>query len=215
MIRINLLGEKVDNSRTYALQGFLYLGSVLMTLFVLFLVSDNVRSGQIALTEDKAMLEARLRKLEQTTKKVQDLEDKRKTLREKLTTIATLKKKKNGPVHVLDDLNTAIPERAWVTSITQKDNFLELKGVALDNQTIAEFMGKLGEFPFFERDRIELIKSTEFLKANVKLKEFFITVALKTPGIEKKKEGADEEEGAAKGGKTAANSAVQQSGGAA
>ena len=182
MIRINLLGEKVDHSATYALQGVLYVCSILLSVFLIFLIHDSVVFDKNTKLEEKQALERRLTKLNVITQRVQELEEKQKTLREKLTTIATLKKKKNGPVHILDDLTNALPEKAWVNDLTQKDGIMSIKGVALDNQTIAEFMAKVGEYPLFDKDKVDLVKSTEFLRDSVKLKEFFLTVQLKNFG---------------------------------
>lgn len=182
MIRINLLGEKVDHSATYTLQGVLYVGSVLLSIFLIFLIHDSIVFEKNSKLEEKQSLERRLTKLNVITQRVQELEEKQKTLREKLTTIATLKKKKNGPVHVLDDLTNALPEKAWVSDLTQKDGIMSIKGVALDNQTIAEFMAKVGDYPLFDKDKVDLVKSTEFLRDKVKLKEFFLTVQLKNFG---------------------------------
>jgi type IV pilus assembly protein PilN len=192
MIRINLLGEKFDNSAAYALQGVLYLGSVFLTIFLLFLIQDSVEFERLSRIDEKEALSRRLVKLEQVTKQVKDLEEKQKTLKEKLTTIATLKRKKHGPVHVLDDLATALPEKAWVVDLTQKDNVISLKGIALDNQTVADFVSKVRQYPLFDPDRVEIVKSSEFLRDNVKLKEFLLTVQLKpalgTPDIGEKSE---------------------------
>ena len=171
MIRVNLLGEKVDHSATYTLQGVLYVCSILLSVFLIFLIHDSVVFEKNAKIDEKQSLERRLTKLNVVTQRVQELEDKQKTLREKLTTIATLKKKKNGPVHVLDDLTNALPEKAWVNDLTQKDGIMSIKGVALDNQTIAEFMAKVGQYPLFDNDKVDLVKSSEFLRDNVKLKE--------------------------------------------
>ena len=179
MIRVNLLGEKVDHSATYTLQGVLYVCSILLSVFLIFLIHDSVVFEKNAKLEEKESLERRLTKLNVVTQRVQELEEKQKTLREKLTTIATLKLKKNGPVHVLDDLTNALPEKAWVNELSQKEGFLSIKGVALDNQTIAEFMAKVRQYPLFDGDKVDLVKSSEFLRDKVKLKEFFLTVQLK------------------------------------
>jgi len=196
MIRINLLGEKVDHSATYALQGVLYVGSLILTLFVLFLLHDGVSSERNSLADDVDSMGRRLKKLEEVTKKVNDLETKKKTLKEKLTTIAVLKKKKNGPVHIVDDFNTALPEKAWVTEVSEKEGSVFIKGIALDNQTIAEFMARIGEFSLFDRDKIELVKSSEFLRDNIKLKEFNLIVPLKViaPPVPKDAEEGSEDD---------------------
>jgi type IV pilus assembly protein PilN len=183
MIKINLLGEKVDHSATYAVQGALYVGSLILSLFVMFLIHDAISSERSELEDEVGNLTRRLKKLEEVTKRVSDLEQNKKSLKEKLTTIALLKKKKSGPVKVVDDLNSALPDRAWVTELTQRDGALLIRGVALDNPTIAEFISKVGDYPLFDREKVELVKSAEFLRDNVKLKEFNIIVPIVGPSL--------------------------------
>ena len=144
MIRINLLGEKEDKRGIYTVQGLLFASSLLLTAGFCFLVQNNAANELDNIRGEKMTLTTKLTKLKDKTKKVEGLEAKRKTLKEKLTTIATLKLKKHGPVHVLDDLNSAVPERIWITAVKEKSGgALEISGIALDNQTITQFIKDL------------------------------------------------------------------------
>jgi hypothetical protein len=89
------------------------------------------------------------------------LESKREDLNNKLAVIATLRRSKVGPVRVLDDLNMAVPERAWLSEIKEASGLLKINGVALDNQTVSLFMKDLEASDYF--DNIELVESKQAL----------------------------------------------------
>jgi type IV pilus assembly protein PilN len=179
MIRINLLGEKVDRSATYALQLVGFVAGVVLLLGIGFFVRDGIATRVADLTAEKARLDKELARLEIETKKVEELEKKRKVLSEKLQTIAILKTKKRGPVHILDDMNKAIPERSWLVEAKQKDGMVEIRGISLDNQTVSVFMENLKTYPFF--GDVDLVVANEFVKDGVKLREFQVLVKLKNP----------------------------------
>lgn len=179
MIRINLLGEKIDRSGSYVLQALGGAVVVFFALFLSFMLYDSVASQVAALQDEESQLKIELARLEKVTKEVEELEKKRKLLTDKLRTIATLKAKKTGPVRILDDINLAVPERAWLEGITQKGQVLEIKGVALDNQTIALFMKNLEQGKFVSS--VDLVVSSELVKDDVKLKEFTLSLNFKDP----------------------------------
>ena len=93
----------------------------------------------------------------------------------------SLKTKKHGPVHILDDLNLALPERAWLTGLRQKDQNIEVLGSALDNQTISLFIASLEKFPYFAQ--VGLNQSTEYSdpESSARLMQFSLNIGLKNP----------------------------------
>jgi type IV pilus assembly protein PilN len=90
-----------------------------------------------------------------------------------LNIIYTLQRAKTGPVRVLDDMATSLPGRLWLTSLKEKDGKMELKGIALDNPTIAKFMINLEKSGVIKN--VELIISQQLERKDVKLKEFTLT----------------------------------------
>jgi type IV pilus assembly protein PilN len=161
MIKINLLGNDtaIDNSGVFLLGGYLLsMGACLLVCFILY---SSAASDVSQLTEDTTRLQTQLTKLKETTKEVHDLEHKREDLNSKLAVIATLRRSKVGPVRVLDDLNMAVPERAWLTEIKEASGSVKISGVALDNQTVSLFMKDLEASDYFEN--IELVESKQAL----------------------------------------------------
>ena len=188
MIKINLLGEKKDNRAIYILQLGAAVIVLLLTIVGCFVVNSIAASQISDMQTEKQDLETKLAKLQKQTEKVADLENKKKTLREKLATIAVLKSRKRGPVHILDDLNGAIPDKAWLLSIKDKSGNLELTGVALDNQVVSTFMYNLEQSKYF--GSVELIQSIETEVSGVKMKQFSLLVPVKDPILEQQKKQA-------------------------
>ena len=176
MIRINLLGEKKDNRALYALQLLIFGGFVAIALFTCMALHFSAASDLSNVESERSLLESRAQKLREKTKTINELEAKRKLLAEKLMTISTLKAKKQGPVRVLDNITTTIPERAWLLKLNQKGDVLEFNGVALDNQTIAHFIKDLTASPYFTS--VDLVYSKEYMKENVGLVEFLLSARL-------------------------------------
>jgi type IV pilus assembly protein PilN len=178
MIRINLLGEREDKSGLYLIQAVSFIAGLVLLIMGSLLYYESEGRHLENLQAEKNMLDQRLVKLEKEVKQVEDFDTKRKVLREKLTTIALLKANKKGPVRILDEINRAIPERAWLLSIKQKSSVLELSGIALDNQTVSDFMRNLEVYPRFQP--VELGSSIEYVQDEIKLKQFTIIITLKS-----------------------------------
>lgn len=156
MIRINLLGEKIDNSASHVLQGLgfiLILASVISGLTV-FHGSQQDKLKQME--SDRDRLKAQLVKLQNETKEVENIEAKKKELQDMLRTIAELKARKNGPAHLLDEVSKYIPQRAWLTSVQQRADSLELAGYAIDYQTISDYSIELRKSPYFIDDKVQI-----------------------------------------------------------
>lgn len=179
MIHINLLGEKVDRSGTYILQLLLYFGSVVCALCGCLFIYQRATAELALLKDDTTRIEQEVKILEKQTAEVKDLEQKEQLLREKLSTIAQLKIKKHGPVHVLADMSASIPEKTWLEALKERDGVIEIKGIALDNQTIAMFIGELEKSAYFEG--VDLIQSKQYIKDDVKMKEFGISFKVENP----------------------------------
>jgi type IV pilus assembly protein PilN len=176
MIRINLLGDKVDNTPIYRIQLVLYALGVLATMLVCFGIHTRTSYAIEDVKFQREQLDSRLTQLKEKTRQVDELTAKKKLLAEKLNTIANLKMKKQGPVHVMDELTKAIPVRAWITQIAQREDLMEFTGVAVDPQTVSEFMRKLDDSIYF--DAVDLVYSRKSARNDVKLQDFSISAKI-------------------------------------
>lgn len=170
MVKINLLGDDTvkDYTGHYILFG--WAASLFVSCIVGFVLYQAASRKSVELSEDKERLTAKLEKLKEVTKEVRDLEDKKKALREKLAVIATLKKSKAGPVRVMDDLNMSLPERSWILDVKENNGLMKVNGLALDNQTISEYLKALDASDYF--DKVELGETRQAEMQGAKIKSF-------------------------------------------
>jgi type IV pilus assembly protein PilN len=179
MIRINLLGESKDNTALYILQMLIFGVCVGATVIACVFVQAHYSGNLSAASNEKSLLDSQLAKLKEKTKKVEELEKNKKFLGEKLTTIAGLKAKRQGPVQMMANLTASVPERAWITDLTQKGEELEIQGVSVDPQTVSLFMRDLQNSIFFKS--VDLSYSRLFSKDGVKLQKFAVVGKLQDP----------------------------------
>ena len=172
MIKINLLGD--DGGRDSS--AVMWLGGFVLSMVVLgvsfFLLHQGASQNVADATLEVEGLKNQLEQIQRTTKEVRDLEKKRKELHEKLAVIAKLKKSKLGPVRILDDLNTSIPERSWLTGLKESNGLLRIDGFALDNQTIATFMKDLEKSEYYLS--VDLDESKTKAKSGINIKSFVL-----------------------------------------
>ncbi|MCB0319753.1 MAG: PilN domain-containing protein [Bdellovibrionales bacterium] len=195
MIRINLLGDEAqkDSSAILWLGGMIisFIGYGIVCTFLYLDINSQVtiREGEI---ED---LERQLAQLQEKTKEVNGLEAKRAELSQKLAIIAELKLSKFGPVRVLDDLNISVPDHAWITDVRERGSAIMISGLALDGQTVANFMQKLEDSNYFGGIRVETKQATY---DGVKMQSFVLNSQLSYAGLLKveKKAAVEEKEAA-------------------
>jgi type IV pilus assembly protein PilN len=92
---------------------------------------------------------------------------KKASLEKKIEVIEDLDRARNGPVRVMDELATRMPERLWLTDLRTEGNAIALKGEGMDNELVAVLMRSLNESPYFEKVDLrgtELGNSKEGLK---------------------------------------------------
>ena len=161
MIRINLLplkeAQRAVGRRRQMSLAILSVAVALLVMIVPYLMQGRTLS---ALDGEITQLNSDIAKLNAQALEVRDLEKKRTELQAKLKVIDDLKQKRVGPVHILEDLGSATPEKLWLVDSTELGGQATITGMALDNQTIAEFMRRLASSKyFFEVDLVETSQS--------------------------------------------------------
>jgi len=145
MIKINLLPIKAAKKREYINQQLLLLGVVLVGTCVLlgmwFLHGESKIKGQ---RDQIATAKNQIVQYEKAIGEVSKYKGLEESLNRKLGVIEGLIKGKTGPVKVLDFLSQAIPREVWVLSWTESAGSVSIKGEALTNKDVAQFMALLG-----------------------------------------------------------------------
>lgn len=171
MIRINLLStreiEAEHGRRKDVIVTVLCLGGVAALCLVIFLY-QLFRTTM--LQRELAALKVEMASMEGQAKEVNDLQIKITALKQKLAVIDDLSKKKVGPVRVMENLSTSAPERLWLTEFKENAGNLTVTGMAVDNQTIADFLKALQSSQYFKN--VELVEAVQSQQDKQTLKKF-------------------------------------------
>lgn len=183
MIRINLLpfrlARKKENIRRQVSVFFLSLVFIILTLVWGLITLNNELSRT---QHEAAQVKAESLKYKKKANKVSRIKKNLKILEDKLAIVETLKKRKNEQQILLEQLAQQLVEtKMWLSSVTADARSVSLKGIALDNPTIAAFMRNLENSPMFGAVDLKLSKTKEF-DHNVRLKEFAISCTKIVPG---------------------------------
>lgn len=115
-----------------------------------------------------------------TLNKIAKLKKEREDLTRKTDIIKQLKMDSSLTVRVVDETAAKLDnQRMWLESLQQQGNTLSLSGVALDNQTIAQFMDNLKASPFV--GDVSLTNSSLKVVSGRNLKSFELSSAVSLP----------------------------------
>ena len=175
MIRINLLPvrafRKKENIRK---QVSIYLLTVVFLVAVFGFLYVRKHNSVVELIDIKETLAEQEIQMRKKVKEVDRLKSEEEDLQEKLKIIAKLETKRTGPVRILDEISRRTPaNRAWLVNMTKAGDQLTLKGVAMDNETIALYMSNLEGSEYIQN--VELLRSSQEIRNNMRLKSFSIT----------------------------------------
>jgi type IV pilus assembly protein PilN len=163
MIQVNLLPYRtkrtVENIRRQVTVFALFLT---MTLVAMFYYNTILSNKLEDLNTKIARITTEIAKVEKTAKEVDRLKGELEKLKQKITVVKDLETKRKGAVRLLDDMTQMViyepasstsdalegkdnkpVKRLWFTNFQATGDQVTIKGIALDNKTIADFMTRL------------------------------------------------------------------------
>lgn len=178
MIKINLLPRKeVKKKAALTEQGAIAIIAVAVILGILVYWKVNVR-GKVADLDRKILsTKSDLEKLKKNEVEIEELKASEQVLQQKIDVIKQLETRKTGPVRMLDEIASRIPGKMWLTDMKSQGALLTLDGVAIDNETIAQFMSNLENSN--QLSNVELKVAQETKIEDYMLKKFSITCGIK------------------------------------
>jgi type IV pilus assembly protein PilN len=187
MIRINLLpfraARKKENIRR---QVSIFLLSLVFLLILLFYHNWNLGHKIDGLNAKITQTNSELKKYEAINKEIEEIKKKLSNLKQNLAVMDTLEANRFEPTRLMEAMTQVIvPQRMWFTRLDSKDKTVDIKGIALDNKTVADFMVRLEQSGLFSDVNLETLKAQAVQKAN--LKSFQISCVKKAPINEQKK----------------------------
>jgi type IV pilus assembly protein PilN len=183
MIRINLLpirhSRRQDQVRNEVVLAGFGLGIMALGMGIMYILVANQVS---AATDSNDALKQQINKTKEIVAEVDEQERLEKDLRTKLAVIMGLKANRMGPVHMLDELSQATPEKLQIKGVEENNRKVGITGVAVTNEVISQFLSNLEESEYFREVYLNAIDQTEV--GGIKLKEFSITAKLVVPGFD-------------------------------
>jgi type IV pilus assembly protein PilN len=181
MLRINLLPirqlkKRAKAKNEIAIFCVVFLCFVVILFFGSLLQMHKIKSIETSIAE----LTKEQQRLAPEIAAVDKLKKEKAELERKISIIHQLKTESSLTVHILDEVANVVDNgRMWLTTLNQQGNSLSLTGIALDNQTVADFMDKLKKSSFIQG--VELSNSSLKKISDRSLKEFSLTCAVSPP----------------------------------
>ncbi len=183
MVHINLLPVRQIKQKAAARQQLVTVFlSFLLLLAVLGVIGFFQVSKASHLQQDITKLNTEKQKHAKTLKLIKQLEKDKELIEKRIAIIKQLQKSSSLTVHVLDEVANFTPaDRMWLTSVTQSGASLTIKGMALDNRTIAKYMEDLKTSPYISN--VNLANTSLKSYAGRNLKDFSLSCSTVVPGV--------------------------------
>ena len=174
MIRINLLpyraARKKENIR---IQVNVFLGSLLIVGLLVFWYNSYLGGRVNGLNKEIKSTQEQVAKYKKINEEIAEIKKKLAVLDRKIKVIESLEADRKAPVQNLDSLyDLLVEKRMWYNQIEQRGDSFKLSGIALDNQTVADYMTRIEKSERFHNVRLSSIKQYEIQGKNLKLKQF-------------------------------------------
>lgn len=170
MIRINLLKpETKDIRETVAIPGVSEEGSKKGTslgnlVFLLLLIGLGLFyffQKKAFDSENTLLAEARQEKsqLQYVEAKLEEQRQARESLDRKITLIESLNAQRDLAPRLMDELSRRLPDWVWLSEVTYDDKGIQIKGRALSNNLVADYIASLEASP--QLMNVNLVSSTQ------------------------------------------------------
>ena len=188
MIRINLLPYRESRKKESILRQINIFLAVFFLVFVILLyyniwlgkkiddLNTKIKNTKIMLTQ-----------AETQSKKVDQIKKELEKLGHKTDVIKSIEKNRRAPVILLENMTKMVAEntsiltpdtladndnkpvkRLWFTSFEASGAKVNIKGIALDNKTVADLMSRLEESKLYNNVNLKTIKQQKIDKLNLK-----------------------------------------------
>lgn len=193
MIRINLLkpekkeirkepalpSEEVSAKKRPAFGG-LFILLLIVIVAALFFIQKK------ALYKEKNLLaqaQAEKSKLQYVIARLDEVEQRKVSLEKRISLITALKSQQQIVVRIVDEISKALPDWVWLTEASYDGQKVTLKGKALSNNLIADYILALENSLYLSN--VNIISSTQKTTPKSQYLEFSLTANVEVPTVPK------------------------------
>lgn len=174
MIKINLLlARKEKKKAALGKELIVLIVSVVLLLGTLVFIEWEINKKREAADVQIAKTKNEIAYYKSLTTEVEKKKEEQRMLQNRLDTISQLRKDKARAAKVLDELSIDKPEKLHLQSLKKDGTKLNMEGIALDDETIANFMTNLRKSKLFKN--VDLAVSEQIEQSKMKFKKFILS----------------------------------------
>ncbi len=150
----------------------------LVVLLTVVAVAAVTLTVQRSLAREQRLLrlaEEDKRKLINVLTKLEQLEFQKSVVEKKIGLINLLKAQREIAVRTMDEMSKGLPEWVWLNEVSYENQLLRIKGRAISNILIAEYIANLEKSDIL--GQVNLIEITQRTQRNEQFLEFILTAA--------------------------------------
>jgi type IV pilus assembly protein PilN len=188
LIKINLLAVDRERSKRKAKFAFgdkVTVGCSLILVMTALLVGWwywSLQNESKDIDQQIADAQRETVRLQSIIQQVQQYEERKGQLQQRVTLIETLRKGQTGPVHLLDQISRSLPDMMWLTEVKQTGSDVLIDGRCTSLTALSDFVSGLENSNYFERP-VEIVDSMLELAAPTapELIRFTVKAKFKAP----------------------------------
>jgi type IV pilus assembly protein PilN len=193
MIRINLLSTERKTKKARASFPFAGQQMTIGCTLILLFAGAFIGWRYVVIARESAQLDAEISAAQQETGRlhsvilqVQQFEQRRAQLQQRVVLIEQLRKGQTGPVHMLDQVSRALPPMLWLTELKQNDKVpgeVMIEGRCTTLTGLSDFVANLEASGYFKKS-IEIVSTAAEAMPQPpgELIRFTIRAVFQTPG---------------------------------
>jgi type IV pilus assembly protein PilN len=174
MIKINLLlARKEKKKAALGKELIVLIVSVVLLLGTLVFIEWEINKKKEDTDAQISKTKKEIAYYKSLTTELEKKKEEQRMLQKRLDTITSLRKDKAKAAKVLDELSIDKPEKLQLESLKKVGTKLGMEGIALDDETIANFMTSLRRSKLFKN--IDLVVSEQIEQSKMKFKKFILS----------------------------------------
>jgi type IV pilus assembly protein PilN len=165
VIRINLLGTERQKTRARTPVFDVGRQVTLACSLILVLGAAGIGYWYYSLTQESAQVDSELAAAQQEAARlrsliveVQQFDQRRTQLNQRVALIEQLRKGQSVPVQMLDLVSRSLPDMLWLTDMTQSGTDVTIQGRSTTLISLSDFVGNLAANDFFKKP-VEIVAS--------------------------------------------------------
>ena len=186
MIRINLLPvraaqkkEMLKEQLVIFVLSLVLVVAVCAGIYVNQVMRIAAVNKEIQKNQDESM------RLKKTIGEVSQFKKKQAELRGKLDVLEKIKQGRSGPVHLMDELSAAIPDKVWIDSFKESNGNIAITGGGFNEEVVAEFLRNLENSKYYQNVELQVIQLVS--RGTLKTQKFTLNCQVEIPPAAKAK----------------------------